>query len=176
MYAKIKDDKVVKYPFTLTDLHEENPFTKFENISFEISPEEEIISLYASTDAGLEGNSLVKVVIAPRPAADPLKKRVLNAEPTLEDGVWTDNWKVVDLSQEELDRLEAFKQEELEQLDEEIQFAQAQKATSDDPELWDDYISALQAIPTTAGFPYVDYPARPPVPAPEPVAPPTEAE
>lgn len=96
MFAKIKDNKIIKYPYTLSDLYEDNPHTNFgiETNVAEIFPNTEAATLY--------GYTLVKVIDEPIPAINPNKHRIEPMEPKLLEGVWVRKWQIVDKTEEEL--------------------------------------------------------------------------
>lgn len=159
MYAKIKDNVVVKYPFTLTDLHKENPYTNFGNINFDIDSVESIYELYSKTENGNEGFSLVKVSVSQKPSYDQFTQKVTYGIPTIIDNEWVDEWSVVELDNNELDHIEFFKNEEIEQINEEIIFALNMKKRDNDN--WDLYTKTLQLLLSDKNFPFIDLPPRP---------------
>ena len=100
MFAKILNTTLIKYPYDVSCLYKENPYTRFD-LSVDLP------TLYSRTeDAANTGASIVEVVSAPAPSCDyAIEKIVENAEPTLIDGVWTISSSIVALTQVELDAL-----------------------------------------------------------------------
>jgi hypothetical protein len=100
MFAKILNAAVSKYPYDLSCLYAENPYTRFD-ISVDLP------TLYSRTeDAANTGASIVEVVSAPAPSCNPaIYKIVEDAAPTLIDGAWVLGSSVVALTQAELDAI-----------------------------------------------------------------------
>jgi hypothetical protein len=100
MFAKILNTTLIKYPYDVSCLYKENPYTRFD-LSVDLP------TLYSRTeDATNTGASIVEVVSATAPLCNyAIEKIVENAEPTLVDGVWTMGSSLVALTQEELDAI-----------------------------------------------------------------------
>lgn len=89
MFAKIKDNAVVIFPYGYDDLQRENPHTRFVgNI--------DLMELFPQTEeALLRGYELVRVTIKEPPTVRrPAEEAVLATTPTLEDGQWVLGWTV----------------------------------------------------------------------------------
>ena len=90
MYAKIKDGSVEKYPYSITDLKQDNP-----NVSFP--------KVLDSTTLNSFGT--YEVVIDSRPTynsvTQTIKKKTI---PELESGVWALKWEIKDKPQEDIDQ------------------------------------------------------------------------
>lgn len=87
MKAKItSEDVVLKFPYTLTDLASENPYTQFGT--------NDLDKAFRLTDQALFGNKLVDYVEAPRPAFNPVTEYLVRATPTKINGVWTQGWTI----------------------------------------------------------------------------------
>ena len=88
MFAKIKDNAVVTFPYGYDDLQAENAHTLFTgNIDLmEIFPQTE--------EALLHGHELVQVVVEDEPITSPIEEAVLATMPILKDGQWVLEWAV----------------------------------------------------------------------------------
>jgi hypothetical protein len=89
MFAKIKDNAVVTFPYGYDNLQAENPHTRFTgNI--------DLMELFPQTEeALLRGHELVQVTIDEKPQVLPsVQEAVLATTPTLKDGRWVLEWQV----------------------------------------------------------------------------------
>lgn len=94
-YAKIKNDVVVKFPFTINDLQIENQSTNFGVVL-------DRIAVYAETDEGLSGAFLVKVEEAEMPTINIPYEYIERKEmPELINGKYVIGWNVIQKSTEE---------------------------------------------------------------------------
>lgn len=110
MHALVKNNSVVKYPYTIGMLRKDNP-----NTSFPKRPTNDLLSEW-----GLE-----VVTKVDRPDVDHTKN-VSEELPTLVDGEWVQTWVVTDATTEEIaERLEQMKAQA------EAQRAEAYKTESD---------------------------------------------
>lgn len=89
IYAKISDQTVEVYPYTLSQLYRDHANTSFP------SP----ISTSTLLDYGV-----VEVVTTPPPPYDPSTQKLSEADPVYEYGKWNQVWEVVALTAEELNR------------------------------------------------------------------------
>ena len=88
MYAKIVDNSVVEYPYSVTQLKNDNPNTSYPS---------------GMTDEMLQSHGLYLVSEAARPSYDvKTQKLVRDTTPTLVDGVWTIGWTVTSQTDEEI--------------------------------------------------------------------------
>ena len=88
MFAKIKDNKVVTFPYGYDDLQNENPHTQY-------SGDIDLMEIFPNTEeALLRGFKLVKVYVDDKPETFVLEKANLSDTPTLKNGVWSLNWVV----------------------------------------------------------------------------------
>lgn len=94
MYAKIKDNVVVLYPYGLDDLYAENPHTNFGIV-------ENLVATFATTESGVDGHTLVEVKLV-QPVVDHTKN-FTEGTPSLVNGIWIQTWVTSDASQEEID-------------------------------------------------------------------------
>lgn len=86
MYAKVENNVVVRYPYSVADLWRDNPQTSFPlNLS----------------DAALAEWGMVVVASAEQPSYDPLTQVLEEGDPAQLDGVWTQQWNVRTATPEE---------------------------------------------------------------------------
>lgn len=90
-YAKINGVSLVKYPYTKSDLRQENPYSRYD--SRYTLPE-----WYAMTDEGLtSGNQVVEVKTAEQPEYDATTHDITQKPvPELVDGEWVLGWDIVE--------------------------------------------------------------------------------
>ena len=79
MYAKIKDQKIIKYPFNETELKKDNPSTSFPINSLE------------NTELR-EAFDVVEVQENPQPDFNAQTHQCIEATPELKNGNWTQAW------------------------------------------------------------------------------------
>ena len=92
MYAEVKDDAVVTWPYDYDTLCKNNPSTAF-------PANKHLLELYSGTEANLAGNTLVKVVEQPRPVYDAQTHTVVqDAQPAMSGGEWVLGWAVLELT------------------------------------------------------------------------------
>lgn len=91
MFAKTNNTDLIKYPYTLADLREENPYSRYDG-RFTLA------EWYAQTeDAASTGSAVVEVVIADQPEYDSTTHYLRQqTTPELIDGVWTIGWDIVE--------------------------------------------------------------------------------
>ena len=97
IYAEINGTTLIQYPFGLSQLQVENPFTNY-------SSNVNLATIYPQTDnAKKTGNTLAPVTIAAQPVYNAQTQLCLpNAAPTLIAGVWTLGWTVSNMSAAQL--------------------------------------------------------------------------
>lgn len=141
MFVKISADKVVSYPYTMTDLRRENPQT-----SFPATVSDEILAGYEVYP--------VKAVTAPK-----IDFKTHRVESGVENigGVWTQVWETLQLPEASAtDNVRAHRARLLSETD--------WMALSDNtmtPE-WASYRQVLRDITSQEGFPYtVEWPTKP---------------
>jgi hypothetical protein len=81
MYIKVKNNKIIKFPYTINDLKEDNPFTNYDN-------RYDVKGWFDKTETALkEGYELVKVEIKEKPDFDKENQHIVLADmPALESG------------------------------------------------------------------------------------------
>ncbi len=84
MYAKIKDNNLVLFPYTLNSLEMDNPATRYDE-------RYDLLGWFNQTETGLlEGHTLEEVVEGDIPVIDSTVEYNQTAvQPTLVEGVWT---------------------------------------------------------------------------------------
>ena len=86
-YAKIENGEVIKYPYSIEDLRKDNP-----NVSFPSIIDEATKFRYSM------------LPIQQVEAQEDYTKNILEDLPELIDGIWTQNWTIVDATQEEINQ------------------------------------------------------------------------
>ena len=96
MFAKIKNNEVVQFPYGIDELKKDNPHTKYDNAI-------DIPSIFETTEAAtVHGQQLVGVAVAEVPNFNDKTQRIeISDTPVIQDGVWSLNWNVIDLTEEE---------------------------------------------------------------------------
>lgn len=91
VYAEVNGTTLVKFPYTLGSLMEDNPYTNY-------GPAPDLEVIFPQTNTAIQnGYTLVPVTYFPEPAFDPATQNcVQNVHPTLIDGVWTVSWSVTE--------------------------------------------------------------------------------
>ena len=104
MYAKIKNEQVLKFPYDIMDLFQECPETKGYGC--------DIISLFASSEfSKKEGSQIVPVEIIPMPEYDRMKQVYTNQMSiSFVNNSWVANYVIRDYTPQEIDEFESRKQ------------------------------------------------------------------
>jgi hypothetical protein len=99
MYAKVKNNELVKFPYGFSDLQTDNPHSIFSGVLI-------LLDLFNETEEKLlKGYDLVEVKQLPTPKEYnfQLQKATLNDQPTLnENGEWELGWTISFLSPSEI--------------------------------------------------------------------------
>lgn len=162
MYAKILNNIVVKYPFTLQNLQEENPFTMYDNIV-------DLLSMYIQTETSIqEGSFLVEVVQSALPEYDNLNEKLIESTPEFRDEQYFQKWEIVPLTDEEKQTVLTKKKEELREqrnnLLKDTDWTQMRDTplTEEKISLYASYRQSLRDVPQQPTFPYsVSWPQKP---------------
>ena len=161
VYAKIKNNSVIKYPFTLEDLQTENPHTNYEGV--------DILDVYPTTETGIrEGSVLVEVLDTKKPKfvnlEDSLYKDIVSGEiPELVDGVWKIVHTFVDKPESEVTSLILSRRDTSLNAVENAKLTDSTLSASDIEKL-NQYESELNQIESLEGFPYTFTWPRAPIP------------
>lgn len=163
MFAKVKTNRILKYPYGVSEFLQDNPHTAFDWGSGTFD------DIFSSTDAYTAGERLVEVVLGSMPELSTqdlkTKKIVLAEVPRLVDGVWTLVYDVVTMTAQEqaddfMKRSSAAKTERNKRL-QESDFSQLADV-SVDKAAWATYRQALRDVTAQPDFPYaITYPASP---------------
>lgn len=101
IYAKVKNEVVEKYPYTVDDFYEDNKYTQYY-----LPPD--FFAQFPETDmAKRDGFSLVEVTQTQKPDYNPLAQIIVEGVPSQIDGVWTQIWEVREGTPQELDEARA---------------------------------------------------------------------
>jgi hypothetical protein len=158
MFAEVKNGAVVTFPYDYDTLVQKNPYTKF--------AQTDLLSMYAGTEANLNGHELVRVTQADAPTVNKqTQKAVQNLAPTLVNSVWTLEWSVQALTQAEQDsqntaQANSVRQQRGTKLAE-CDWTQVADAPVDKA-VWATYRQALRDITAQSGFPWtITWPETP---------------
>lgn len=96
VYAEVKGDQLIRFPYTQGSLMEENPFTNF-------GSDPDLAAVFPLTTTAIEnGYSLAPVTYLDQPVYDAATHTCSqNSEPSLVDGVWTLGWTVEPMTPEQ---------------------------------------------------------------------------
>jgi hypothetical protein len=159
MFAEVKGDMVVTWPYNYDTLCQANPSTAFPS-------NKTLLEMYSGTESNLDGNVLVKVVEQPQPSYDAKTQTVAQAaQPVLSNGEWQLGWVVSTLTAEQQaaaqDRKAASVRVERNQKLKDCDFTQLVDAPVD-RQAWVIYRQNLRDITSQSGFPWnVTWPEEP---------------
>lgn len=155
MYAKIIDNQIIKYPYTIQELRKD-----YFNISFPDTIEVDFSTL-------AEFNTY-RVFPTPQPEFDPLAQKLEENSPVLnnDDNRWYQSWKVVDLSDRENKMLYDSRVAEVKATRHRLLIESDWTQYKDIPDSlsskWVPYRQALRDITEQSGFPWnVTWPTLP---------------
>ena len=159
MFAKVKNTELVKYPYTVLDLQEENPFT-----NYGYNPN--LIELFPQTEEALNnGYSIVEVEVLPKLIVTRLQKLVQDIPKRQTNGNWQVGWIIQDKTTEEIlaeqsldaDNVRATRNKLLENTDwTQLIDSPVNKIA------WASYRQALRDITKQNGFPWnITWPNKP---------------
>ena len=160
MFAKIQDNSVVQYPYTLEQMRQDNP-----NTSFTKNPTAETLASFGVVSVGYQA----------APEYNPITQRIEHsALPVLVDGVWVLARTVVDKTAEQLQIDAANKAAQVRDVRNSLLaksdwvVSKAVEQNAQDslgiqiPVVWLTYRQALRDITAQAGFPWtIDWPVAP---------------
>jgi hypothetical protein len=152
MYAKILNNAVVKYPFTLVELEQENPYTKY-------NMDVDLIDIYPKTETGTRENSfLVEVHSSTPPSFNPALEKIVESNPVLSNGQWVQNCVIEQLTEEERLQAEEEKSSEIRKQRNELlsdtDWTQLNDVSSTVSQQYANYRQALRDMPQQSGFPW----------------------
>jgi len=159
MYAKVKNNELVKFPYLFEELQADNPYTNYgNNIDF--------VAIFPHTDEAVKhGYELVVVQDDPVPDYNGSTHRVELSAPTFTNGKWVRVWSVVAKTEQEMvneteDRATTVRQQRNKLLSE-SDWTQVADAPVD-KNVWSTYRQLLREIPKQPGFPFsVLWPIKP---------------
>ena len=144
------EQRIKTYPYSIADLKRDNP-----QVSFPSNPSQQL----------LEEFGVYYVTPTEEPRVDALTHSAKEINPKLVDGKWVQNWKVVEHSEEELDRIynrtsDAVRSRRYSLLSE-SDWTQVADAPVD-AAAWRSYRSELRDITKQEGYPFnVQWPVPP---------------
>lgn len=96
VYAEVKGDELIRFPYTHGSLIEENPFTNF-------GSDPDLAAIFPQTTIAVEnGYNLAPVTYLDQPSYDPSTHICIQNElPTLIDGIWTLEWTISEMTPEQ---------------------------------------------------------------------------
>lgn len=95
MYAKIKSNQIIKFPYGFADLQQDNPYTNYGDNT-------DLLTIFPATEeALLRGCELVEVTVAECPEYNTITHRAELEPPILTNGTWVQQWKVIAKTVEE---------------------------------------------------------------------------
>jgi hypothetical protein len=152
MFAKIINDVVEKYPYSINELRRDNP-----NVSFPVN----------LTTEQLEEWDVFSVIDVEQPIVDHTQDVSLSV-PTKINGVWTQTWAVVDVDEATIEyrtkeKAESVRDERNKKLSATDWTQLIDSPFSNDTNgVWQVYRQALRDVPTQQGFPWnVIWPSEP---------------
>lgn len=153
MYAKIINDEVVKFPYSIAELKLDNPHTSFANnieLDFETLKQFNVFMIYPS----------------PKPDFNPTNEKIEQGTPVKDNGKWVESWVVVALTDQEKQTLFESKADEVRaertRLLTESDWTQFRDISEDKSALWVPYRQQLRDISLQSGFPFnVQFPVKP---------------
>jgi hypothetical protein len=148
LYIKIENNQVSTYPYSINDLRRDKP-----NVSFpKVIPTETLneYGVFLVTEVEVE---------------EDYTKVISELNPILVDGVWTQNYLIVDASQEELDERFEIKWEEIRQernkLLTESDWTQLGDSPLSSSQEWKDYRQSLRDITNQTNPFQITWPTKP---------------
>jgi hypothetical protein len=159
MYAKIKDNTLIQYPYGFSELQADNPSSNFGSYS--------VWDIFPQTDAALvDGFTLVEVSADMAPSYDQRTQNVTRlTQPILRDGVWVLTWVIEEKTAEQLatDTAEMAHSVRKDRMFRLFNSDWTQVADAPvDKFAWATYRQALRDITAQSGFPWeVTWPTAP---------------
>jgi len=99
VYAEVHGTTLIRFPYTLGSMMEENPDTNF-------GPDPALATVFPLTNTAIElGYTLAPVLYLPEPPHDASQIATQDANPTLVNGVWELGWTLRGLTPEETEAL-----------------------------------------------------------------------
>ena len=158
MYAKVKDNVLITYPYGWTEFIADNPYTTY---SFNT----DFVELFPLTDIAKQGFSLVKVVEVSQPSFT-YEQNLNEGSPVFENNQWTQVWNVIQASAEEIAQRNASQASGVrKQRDAKLakcDWTQAVDCPLTNKADWATYRQALRDLTKETGFPWtITWPTDP---------------
>ena len=148
LYIKVQNNEIVKYPYSINELRRDNP-----NVSFP-----KVIPIETLNDFGVFIVSEIEI-------EDDYTEVISETNPTLVDGVWTQNFIIVDASEEEIDERIQLKWEEIRTqrntLLTESDWTQLGDSPFNSSQEWKDYRQSLRDITNQENPFQITWPTKP---------------
>lgn len=149
-FAFIKNNLITEYPIGSVEIRR-----KFPNTSFTSPLESQDLLEFG----------VVEVNLTAQPPFDYKTQKIEEGTPVLEEGVWTQQWNIVELSNEEIQRIETDEATAIRGIRDnylsESDWTQLPDA-SVDAAAWATYRQALRDLPSQDGFPFnITWPTQP---------------
>ena len=151
--ARIQDESIVEYPYSYSQLRKAHPSVSF--------PKE-------LSDVDLSAFGVVCIQNTAVPDYDSRTQKVLEAQPTLVDGQWTQTWELQSLSADSIAEIDENQAKNI-RTERNQRLADCDWTVLTDSPLttakkteWKTYRTALRDIPSDSGFPHsVTWPTEP---------------
>ena len=153
MYLKAIENKIVEYPYSIQKLKQENTNVSFTNT---IDVDYPTLAEY----------NVYRVFPTARPQYNPNTHRIELTDPVFKNGKWNENWKTVELSEEEQEIIINSKKDEALALRNRLLFesdwTQYRDISEETANKWAPYRQALRDITLQEEFPInIIWPSKP---------------
>lgn len=154
MYAKIIDNQVIQYPYSIRDLRADYPNTSFPN---------------NLTENDLLSYNVYKIATTSKPSCE-TNQRVQETTPVLENGVWKQAWETINLSEEEYAalieslarRVRVTRDTMLKEFVDVINPMRWESMNDEQKQAWRNYRQELLDVPEQENFPWqIEWPVTP---------------
>lgn len=150
MYAKIKDNVVIKYPYGFVELQEDNVYTNFNGL--------DIFNAFLGTNENVEGCTLEPVHIQDKPEIETRTQKLVQSDvPSYLDGKWTLCYAIEEKQEAEVVSDSLIYSSDIRAQRNARLSASDWTQTADSPAnrtAWATYRQALRDITTQVGFPF----------------------
>lgn len=154
MYAKIINDEVIQYPYSIRDLRIDYPNTSFPN---------------NLTEDDLNSYNVYKIQSTSKPSCE-RNQKVEETTPVLENNVWKQKWETINLSEEEYNilleatarRVRMTRDRSLAEFVDVINPMRWESMTDEQKQAWRNYRQELLDVPEQESFPWeIEWPVTP---------------
>lgn len=136
MFAKVENEQIIKFPYTIQELRADFP-----NVSFPANTPPSVLAQYG----------LVSVLIEDVPAHNVATHKVKKKDPVKLNGQWISQWEVI---QHEHDRAASNIRSQRNTKLSETDWTQVKDIPEEVSQAWGAYRQALRDIPQQEGFPF----------------------